>query len=245
MNFWNDYEGKILDDKFPLEKLLYPEARSGFFTTSNGTGTPAVVRLTESLNDDKDTFEQWEVVQRLNHPHLITIRSYGQSVLDGTPLLFAVLEPSDASLADILKDRPMTADETRQIASSVLSALKELHAAGLFHGHIEPASVLAVGEVVKLRSYCVRKLPAGQDGERLKALEIQDFAVLLLEALTQQRRQQKAALPVPFDRIVRNGTSGTWGVKEISEALESETAVTRPQPQHRQALSPTWKPSAT
>lgn len=240
MNFWNDYEGKILDEKYPLQKLLYPEGRSGFFTTSNGTGTPGVVRLTESLNDEKDTFEQWETVRRLNHPHLVAIRSYGQTILDDTPLLFAVLEPSDTSLADILNERPMTADETRQIASSVLGALKELHAAGLFHGHLEPGSVLAVGEVVKLRSDCVRKLPAGNDGERLKALEIQDFATLLLEALTQQRRQQKAALPVPFDRIVRNGTAGTWGIKEISEALELEApaaAFPTPTPASTKALS--------
>jgi eukaryotic-like serine/threonine-protein kinase len=223
MNFWNDYEGKTLDDKYPLEKLLYPEGRSGFFATSNGTGTPAVVRMTESLNDEKDTFEQWEVVQRLNHPNLLTIRSYGQTLMDDTPLVFAVLEPSDASLADILKERPMTAEETHQIATSVLRALKALHAAGLFHGHVEPSSVLAVGEVVKLRSDCVRKLPGGKDGERLKDLEIQDFSVLLLEALTQQRRQQKFPMPVLFEHIVRNGTSGTWGVKEISDALEVET----------------------
>ena len=134
MNFWNDYEGKTIDEKYPLEKLLYPEGRSGFFTTSNGTGTSAVVRLTESLNDERDTFEQWEIVRGLNHPHLIAIKSYGQTILDDTPLIFAVLEPSDTSLAEILKDRAMTADETREIASSVLSALKELHAAGLFHG---------------------------------------------------------------------------------------------------------------
>jgi eukaryotic-like serine/threonine-protein kinase len=140
MNFWNDYEGKTLDEKYPLEKLLYPEGRSGFFTTSNGTGTPAVVKLTESLNDEKDTFEQWETIQRLNHPNLPAIRSYGRTLMDDTPLVFAVLEPSDASLADILKERPMTADETRQIASSTLSALRALHAAGLFHGHIEPSS---------------------------------------------------------------------------------------------------------
>ena len=223
MNFWNDYEGKILDEKYPLEELLYPEGRSGFFATSNGTGTPAVVRITESLNDEKDTFEQWEVVQRLNHPNLLTIRSYGQTLMDDTPLVFAVLEPSDASLADILKERPMTAEETHQIATSVLGALKALHAAGLFHGHVEPSSVLAVGEIIKLRSDCVRKLPGGHDGERLKDLEIQDFSVLLLEALTQQRRQQKFPMPVLFERIVRNGTAGTWGVKEISDALEVET----------------------
>jgi eukaryotic-like serine/threonine-protein kinase len=222
MNFWNDYEGKTLDEKYPLAKLLYPEGRSGFFTTSNGTGTPAVVKLTESLNDEKDALEQWETIQRLNHPNLLAIRSYGQTLIDDTPLVFAVLEPSEFSLADILKERPMTGDETRQIASSVLSALKGLHAAGLFHGHIEPRSVLAVGEVVKLRSDCVRKLPGGNDGERLKALEIQDFSVLLLEALTQQRHQQKAPLPAPFERVVRNGIAGTWGVKEISEALEAE-----------------------
>jgi hypothetical protein len=225
MNFWNDFEGKTIDDRFPLGKLLYPEGRSGFFTTSNGTGAPAVVRLTESLNDERDIFEQWETVRGLNHPHLIAIKSYGQAVLDDTPLIFAVLEPSDTSLAEVLKERPMTVEDTREIASSVLSALQELHAAGLIHGHVEPASVLAVGEVVKLRSDCVRRLPTGSEGERLKALEVQDFATLLLESLTQQRRHQSAALPAPFAEIVRNGIAGTWGFEEISKALEPEPPV--------------------
>jgi hypothetical protein len=225
MNFWNDYEGRTIADKFPLEKLLYPEGRSGFFTTNNGSGTPAIIRLTESLNDEKDIFAQWQTICDLNHPNLIAIKSFGQTVVDDTPLIFAVLEPSDASLNEILKERTMTADETREIAVSLISAIKALHRAGLFQGHVEPASVLAVSEVIKLRSDCVRKLPEGPEGERLKALEVQDFATLLLEALTQQRRQRNPKLPVPFDAIIRNGIAGTWGLDEMSRALEPEPAV--------------------
>ena len=77
MNFWNDYEGKIIAGNYPLQRLLYPEGRSGFFATSNGTGTPAVLRLTETLNDQEEIFEQWTRSRALAHPHLIAIRSYG------------------------------------------------------------------------------------------------------------------------------------------------------------------------
>ncbi len=248
MDFWNDYEGRTIDGKFPLERLLYPEGRSGFFATSNGTGTPAVIRITETLNDEQDIFEQWRIVQGLRHPNLVTIRSYGQTTLEDTPLIFAVLEPSDATLADILKERLMTADETREIATSLLAALQSIHSAGLIHGHVEPASVVAVGEVIKLRSDCVRKLPGGSDGNRLKALEAQDFATLLLESLTQQRRQQSATLPAPFDAIIRNGIAGAWGLEEMSKALApagpstAQTTAVAPSPEEDTVEEPIEDP---
>ena len=64
------------------------------------------------------------------------------------------MEPEDANLGDVLKERPLTSAETLQVARAVLGALKALHASGLVHEHIEPNNVLAVGETVKLRSDC-------------------------------------------------------------------------------------------
>src|SRR5271170_7888420 len=141
MDLWNDYEGKTIAGKFLLEKLLYPEGRSGFFATNNGSGKPAVIRLTESLNDQEEILEQWRIIHQLNHPNLVMIKSCGQAVFDDSPLVYAVLETPDATLADMLKERTMTVEETREIAASLIPALSALHAAGLMHGCLEPASV--------------------------------------------------------------------------------------------------------
>jgi serine/threonine protein kinase len=231
MDFWNDYEGKIIAENYPLEKLLYPEGRSGFFSTRNGTGNLAILRLTESLNDQREMLEQWQVVQRLNHPNLIGILKFGPTVVDEIPLVYAVLEPADATLAEILAERPMTVDETRQIATSVVAALTALHDNGLVHGHLEPASVRAVGETVKLRSDCVRKIQEDLDAKKLKAADVKDLCLLLRQALTQQRSESLTStvptpLPIPFDRIVPNGIDGVWGLDEIAAALEPRAAAT-------------------
>lgn len=221
MDFWNEYEGKTIEGTYTLERLLYPEGRNGFFSTRNGTGTPAVVRLTESLNDQAEMFAKWRTIRDLEHPNLLAIRSYGQTVLDESPLLYAVLEPADMNLGEILRERAMTPEETREIAESAIAALRALHENGLVHGHIEASAVFAVGEAVKLRSDCVRKAPEGAEGEALKALDAQALALLLLEALTRQRSQRETPLPAPFHKIVEMGASGLWGIEEMAAALEA------------------------
>ena len=157
MHLWSDYEGKTIADAYPLGQLIRPEGRSAFFATSNGTGVPAVIRLTESLNDEAEMIERWRQVAEMKQEHLITIRKYGKTKFESTPLAYALMEPSDGSLAEILRERPLTPVETREVATSLVDALKALHEAGLVHGMIEPSNVMAVGEVVKLRSDCVRE----------------------------------------------------------------------------------------
>src|ERR1700712_563338 len=103
MHLWSDYEGKTIADAYPLGQLIRPEGRSAFFATSNGTGVPAVIRLTESLNDEAE----------MKQEHLVTIRKYGRTKFESTPLAYALMEPSDGSLAEILRERPLTPIETR------------------------------------------------------------------------------------------------------------------------------------
>ncbi len=226
MHLWSDYEGKTIADAYPLGQLIRPEGRSAFFATSNGTGVPAVIRLTESLNDEAEMIERWRQVAELNQEHLITIRKYGQTRFESTPLAYALMEPSDGSLAEILRERPLTPVETREVALSLLDALKALHKASLIHGFIEPSNVMAVGEVVKLRSDCVREChpdsefmtPEGCD--ELKRADVAMYSTLLLQALTLDTSINPAfKLPAPFDKVIPKGIDGSWGLAEIDTAL--------------------------
>jgi len=228
MRLWNDYEGNTIAEIYPIEKLLRPEGRSAFFSTSNGTGTPAVIRLIESLNDEYEILPRWKVMAELNQTHLVTLKKYGQTTFEGTPLLYAVMEATDADLSQILCERSLSVDETREIATSLVEALETLHGAGFVHEHIEPASVLAKGDVVKLRSDCVREAPEGDEGIALKKQDIHDLAVVLLQALTLQRNLDAvgpAALPAPFDKVIRNGIDGTWGLAQIAAVLTPPVAA--------------------
>ncbi len=224
MELWNEYEGRTIDGAFPLTKLLRPEGRSAFFSTSNGTGTPTVIRLIESHYDDDEILARWKGVAALDNAHLVKLKKFGQVELDGTSLVYAVMEPVEANLGEILEERRLTAVEAGQLATSLVDALQALHARGFVHEHVETGNVMAVGETIKLRSDCIREAPEGVDGQEARRRDVRDFALVLLRALTQQRTLEGAAreLPLaqPFDDIVRKGISGEWGLGEIAAAVK-------------------------
>ena len=223
MRLWNEYEGTTIAGIFPVEKLIRPEGRSAFFSTTNGTGTPAVLRLIEAINDEAEILNRWKIVAGLDEAHLIKLKKFGQTIFKDTPLIYVLMEASEADLAEILKERSLTADETRQIATSLVDASEALHASGFIHEHIVPANVMATaGDIVKLRSDCVREAPEGDEGIALKKQDVHDLAVVLLQALTQQKSLDTIGagrLPAPFDQIIRNGINGTWGLAQIGAAL--------------------------
>jgi eukaryotic-like serine/threonine-protein kinase len=224
MNLWTEYEGRTIDGSYPLTKLIRPEGRSAFFSTSNGTGLPTVIRLIESHFDGDEILTRWRGVAALNHPNLVKLKSFGHVVVDETSLVYAVMEPVEANLGEILRERRLTEQETRQIATSLLAALEALHSNGFVHEHVVPENVLAVGEVIKLRSDCIRETLEGEEGVALKRKDVRDYATLLLQALTQQRRLEDATrqlpLPGPFEQIVRKGISGEWGLAQIGAAMK-------------------------
>jgi hypothetical protein len=229
MQLWNEYEGRIIDGRFPLKRLLEPEGRSAFFSTTNDSGAPAVLRLIEAHFDEPEILARWNVVSRIDQANLIKLNRFGQTTLDETALVYAVMEPADANLADILKERVLSTQETLQVATSLVPALEALHANNLIHEHLEPANVLAVGEIVKLRSDCIREAPEGTEANEAKARDVRDLVTVLLQSLTRQRRlSPETNLPAPFREIVTNGMSGAWGLREIAAAL-SPASSTGPQ----------------
>jgi eukaryotic-like serine/threonine-protein kinase len=232
MDLWTEYEGRTIDGAFTLTKLIQPEGRSAFFSTSNGTGVPTVIRLIESHFDGDDILARWRGMAALNHPHLVKLKSFGHVVVDETSLVYAVMEPVDANLGEILKVRRLTELETKQVATSLLAAIEALHSNGFVHEHVEPKNVLAVGEVIKLRSDCIRETLEGEEGATLKRRDVRDYATVLLQALTQRKTLEDAArdlqLPAPFEQIVRKGMSGEWGLTEIGTALNPVAAVAKP-----------------
>jgi hypothetical protein len=228
MHLWNDYEGKTIAEAYPLEKLLRPEGRSAFFATKTGTGTPNIIRLTESLNDEHEMLERWRQVSQVHQENLVAINTFGQTTFDGVPLAYALMEPTDANLAEILAERPLTAAETREVAVSLVAALAALHDTGLVHEHIEPSNVLASGEVIKLRSDCVRECAGDPEFtspcEVLKQRDIHDLGLLLLRCLTLEKQWNPSIrLPAPFQTIIPRAIDGTWGLQEIAAALQPTT----------------------
>jgi hypothetical protein len=226
MELWTEYEGRIIAGAFPLERLLLPEGRSAFYSTSNSKGDPTVIRLIASHFDEEEILARWRGVEALGHPNILRLEKYGQLVLDETTVVYAVMEPVDANLAAVIGGQRLTVAEVRQLAASLTSALDVLHTNGFVHEHVEPANVFAVGEVVKLRGDCIRETPEGERGLAAKRKDIHDLAVVVLQSLTQASTLEAASrelpLPAPFDQIVRNGVTGAWGAVEIMAALRTD-----------------------
>jgi eukaryotic-like serine/threonine-protein kinase len=231
MELWNEYEGRIVAGTFPLQRLIRPEGRSAFFTTTTEKGQDTVLRLIEAHFDEDEILARWRAVTQLKQENLLTLQTFGHVVMDDTSLLYAVMEPTDADLGQVLRERPLTTAETRQLAVGLVAALQALHSIGLVHEHIQPVHILAVGETVKLRSDCIREVPAGEEGDALRLRDIRDLALVLLQALTLDRTPDRVlkpapngpALPAPFREIITNGLSNRWSLDQIAHALSSST----------------------
>ncbi len=162
------------------------------------------------------------------------------------------MEPDDANLGDVLKERPMTTAETMQVAKAVLAALQALHTSGLVHEHIEPNNVLAVGETVKLRSDCVRECVA--DGEftseescaDLRRKDLHDYGTLLLRCLTLETEWSPAHnnLPDPFKRIIPRALDGSWTLEQIGTALDPAAFTPKAAPRPAYPTQATVIPTA-
>lgn len=225
MELWTEYEGKTIDGAFALKKLVSPQGRSALFSTANAKGEQTLIRLVACHFDEDEILARWRGVEALKHPNFLRLERYGQLELDETKVVYAAFERTDAHLAQVLAQGCLSVADTRQLAASLASALAMLHANGFVHEHIAAESVFAVGEVVKLRTDCIRETPEGAEGEQARKRDVRDLAILLLQALTQERMLESALarrrIPAPFDRIVAEGMAGEWGLADIASALQT------------------------
>ncbi len=229
MELWTEYEGITVDGIFPLIKLLQSKGRSASFSTRNSKGSSTVIRLIECHLDDDKILASWDRIKTLNHPNILKVEDFGRVIIDDTSVVYAVTEPVDSSIEELMSQQRLAVPEIRKMAIGLVAALDTLHTHGFFHGYVEPANVLTVGEVVKLQSDCIREAPVRERGRDLQKRDLHDFAVLLLQALTQEQAREAAAgkllLPAPFHRIVQSGMSGEWSAAEMTAALETMTEI--------------------
>lgn len=228
MHLWTEYEGNTLAG-YTVGRLSRSEGRSAFFQTV-AEGQPALLRLTESHFDETELTGRWKKIAAVSHPNLQAILQSGQTTFDGVALAFCLLEPTDANLSEVLRERVLSTEETADVAEAVARGLSALHAAGLIHEHVDATNVFAQGEVVKLRSDCARECTGDFEAdtaearEALRQRDVHDLGLLIRRCLTPQWEESSAVqLPSPFDRIVRralNGTVSAAGIVAEFEALK-------------------------
>ena len=172
------------------------------------------ISVFEALNDEDAVQARLQAAARFEHPGLLAIRKTGAGRLDDESLVYAVMEPFDQTLADVLRDRTLASDEAREVAETLLSTLEAVEGAGLYHGHVDASGVLGVGDNIKLRSDCLTARHADSDAPAL--------AALLYNALTGRRfssERDALQLPAPFATVVRAGVGSNGSLAAMRRAL--------------------------
>jgi len=190
---WKQCEGELAGGEFPLERYLAGTEASAVFLTRLASGR-AVIKLVPAGQPQAGEFvERWNRAAALHHPHLVRIFAAGTGELAGIPLAYFVMEYAEENLAEVLRERPLSTDETRDMLPPVADALAYLHAQGLAHGNLKPSNILAVEDTVKISSETVS---AGDP-----AADIRVLGEVLLQAL---HCSAVEALPFPFREVAQD-----------------------------------------
>jgi TonB family protein len=174
---WKQWQGRTVDEKFPLQTYLGGSDQSAVFLTvvqegagqTAGGDRKAAIKLisVDAANANAEAQNsRWQEIRGLNHPALIRIFDSGTCEFDGVRLLYIVMEYAEENLSQVLPERALTAEETRATLPSVLDALQFVHGKGFVHGHIKPRNILAIGNQVKLSSDTLSRTGEGIDESR-------------------------------------------------------------------------------
>src|ERR1700680_4630487 len=152
---WKQWEGQLIDQAFPLHEYLGGDEGRAVFLTEYGEPAPQKAAIKVILGNPENTESQlhrWEVAANLSHPHLVRIFTMGRAQLGGVPLIYLVTEYADENLADVIANRPLTAEEARDMLDPTLSALAYTHSQGFAHGHLKPSNIMGVSGSLRISS---------------------------------------------------------------------------------------------
>ena len=201
---WPDWEGHIVQNEYRLERYLGSSEQSAVFLTRCGDGAQQAAAIKVVLADSADReilLPRWERAAALSHPGLVRLFDMGNCESCGTALLYLVMEYAEDNLAELLRQRPLTPDEAREMLELVLNTLDYIHSRGLVHVHLRPSDILGVADQLKITSDGLRpaseRVPASANrsvhdppesaaGIISPAGDIWSLGITLIEALTQR-----------------------------------------------------------
>lgn len=165
---WKQWEGQIVNGKFPLLRYLGGSEHCAVFLTERHEGeliVKAAIKLIPAAPENGELqLSRWQQATELSHPHLIALYEMGRFELGGMPLVYVVMECAEENLAQVLPGRALTPAEARAMLESVLDVLAYLHRKGFVHGHIKPANIMASGDQLKVSSDGLRRAGESLDG---------------------------------------------------------------------------------
>ena len=174
MSDWKQYEGRIINNTFPLERFLGGSEQSAVFLTrvSGPQSAKAAIKLIPEGSLSDLQLSLWRRAAKVTYPNVLRLYQGGRCRLGPLDLLYVVTEYAEEDLSQILPERALTAGEARDMLGPVLKALEYLHGQGLVHSHLKPSNVLANGDQIKLSSDTL--FPAGEYRKSFRKRDVYD-----------------------------------------------------------------------
>jgi len=250
MSTWQQWEGRVINGRFPLRQYLGGTKQSAVYLTEINESKAAIKFIRSDTACAQTWASWWESAGKLSHPHLLQILDTGRWYPeDAVEMQFAVMEYADENLAEILPNRRLTRAEAIAMLFPTLDALDYLHGHGMVHGSIKPSNIMAAGDELKLSSDGIRPVGSSEEpaesrsmyaapervkGATLPSGDIWSLGTVLVEALTNRlpvldRTDEKDPrlpedIPQPFGDIAAhclNSDPGRrWSTIEIRECLD-------------------------
>jgi serine/threonine protein kinase len=253
---WKRWEGQVADHKYQLQHYLGSTDHSVVFLAEFREPEPcqaAIKFISADLANAEQQLAAWNNAAQLSHPSLIRLFCSGRCKIEDMELLYVAMECAEENLGQILPQRALTAEETREMLGGVADVLVYLHGKNLTHGHVKPSNILAIGERLKLSSDTI--LPAAEVREMSRertaydapeipaspytpAADVWSLGATVVEALTQLpailpfNEQAEPLIPVavqgPFLEIARNALRRDpklrWSIAQVAEQLNPAPA---------------------
>ncbi len=147
-----DWVGRVVDGSFPLLEWRGDGDGSSVYRTrrQEPEDRKAAIKLIPGdRNAVEERLAEWAAAAELSHPHLTRVLHAGRDSIDGVELAYAVTEYADEILANVLRERPLTGGEAREILEPVLDTLAYLHGQDFVYGRLKPSNIMAVDDRLK------------------------------------------------------------------------------------------------
>jgi TonB family protein len=214
---WKTWEGQAVDG-FPLQQYLGGSDHSAVYLThlNNSEAQKAAIKFVPADAAADAQMARWRVAGELTHAHLLQLVRVGRCQMANSSFLYVVMEYAEEDLSQILPQRALEPEETRQIVESVIDALTYLHGQGLAHTRIKPGNIMATGDQLKISSDTLCEIggaplvrqetsiytaPESTSAPVSAAADVWSLGVTVVETLTQRtpviRSQTRTEFPVP------------------------------------------------
>jgi serine/threonine protein kinase len=134
--------GELLDGRYRLGALLGRGGMSDVFrAVDEVNSTDVAIKIVRSPDREyaQRLAQEAQALRRFSHPGLVQLFETG---VNGD-MAYLVMEFVDGpSLDQVLRDGPLTTEETASVGSSLADALAYAHAQGVVHRDVKPANIL-------------------------------------------------------------------------------------------------------